>query len=354
MSYNLLTPITNINHIIVEIILKCEELCEQDEKKSVNEFKTIIPYGTANEPYFVASHIFKFLNPNEMNTFRRIKDYKKGLHYIKSKIPINNRVAVNMLSTLGVMKAMCMSTAPIAIYFQSYIHDLLKSLWNRKQDIMVEELKIVEIKLTNERDRRRQLEKLNYELSFLQEGLKNISDFGDTSQKELTILKRKFLISFNLYLVDWHYINEILQKTIILKNINLDKRNKIKLSSKSDFIFDLESSSDPGSDIGYHDLIEYYDFKHISLHDLQNEYSSDDFYFYITQKDTPQINKKYIKLINHIYLENNSQLTRLKENFINAFKNEQLNNIIQNSYLNIIDIRDCLFIEDNKNYLIKK
>ena len=326
MSKNTITlqPI-ECDNIIIKCILNCEKLCNDENKEYINTFKIIVPYGDPSKPYFMASCVFKFLNNNEMNSNRKLKEnYIQDLHYIKAKI-LDKKVAVNMLSTKGVMKAMYVSKAPIAICFQNYIHELLDNLWKTKSELIEIEMKTIEDKLKLSE---RQMDKTN----FLLEGIQNISDFGDSKQKELTILRRKYMKSFALYIVDWQYVNNI-------------------ITAKKTKSYDSDSDSDK---LFNNNAIDEYDYRYITFNQINDPTHSDDYYFYIPENTPSHRLVNNIKHIGYLYFESVEHFHDFKSKFIGTFRERELHNIILNTYFNIIDMNECLFIEKNKEFLIRQ
>ena len=285
------------DNLISKCIMHCKKMHYDADLDYINMFKDISLYGDIETPYFMAKHIFKILNNTENNSSRTLKEYYiQETHYIKAKI-FDKNTAVNMLTKQGVMKAMYMSKLPTALYFQTYMHDILDNLWKTNNDITVSEIKAIEDKL-------KKFEIIN---------IKNIANIKDNSLKELKILKRKYMKQYTLYIIDYNYVNDIIKKSSISYDSN---------------------------------IVNIYNYKNIGCIDLD---CSQTYYYYYLPDSIPSrrlINN--IKIVDYLYFESIEHMQEFKTKLLGSFKDHKLSNIILSTYSIITELNERLFIEKNK------
>jgi hypothetical protein len=336
-----LKAIENTTDITTEIIRKCEEILYDDaEYKKLKEegydFTKVIPYGNPEDPSFQANQVFKFINPNELNIFRRLgKYFTEDLHYFKAKITIDKRDPVNMLTRKGLMKAMYMGKTKLAETFQEYIFILLDGLWKRHKEIMVSEMTTTKKLLEAERERRQDAERINRENLFLREAY--ASDFDTTSDEktELAILRRQHMSVYYLYLVDWTHVNSKYWKSRKEAKPKAAPQPKPAAAVKSPNIIegiDLHSDDEPAEEKAqpaprravkaditapHKDGIQDpYDAEFLTISDLENN-ENEEYYFYISHTES---DKEYLRLITPIYLDKAAHYNKMVDYIVNGEK----------------------------------
>ena len=340
-----LKPITFTVDITTEIIRRCEVKLQNDEeymklKSDGLDFKMVIPYGNPEDPCFQVNQVFRFINPNELNIYRKLgKYFTDGRHYFKAKITNDKKEPCNMFTRHGLMKAMYMGKTPLAEMFQNYVFDLLDGLWKRHKELMITEMKITEKNLEEERTKRREAEIVNLQNIHLQEAYCNDFVAGDPANTELKILRRLYLTKYYVYVADWSHVNAKYWKSDITKIKEPVPQKKIAADKTNSGVvngIDLNSSDDEESAVDktvstrekpsknliltnpHKDGIqEPYEFEFLKLRDLENG-ENEEYYFYISNKEITENKKSNFKFITHIYLDKPKHFTEMSKFIING------------------------------------
>jgi len=341
-----LKPIENTTDITTEIIRRCEQiLCDDVDYNKLKEdgynFTTVIPYGNPEDPCFQANQVFKFINPNEQNVHRRLgKYFTEGRHYFKAKITNDKRDPPNMLTRKGLMKAMYMGKTKLAETFQDYVFTLLDGLWKRHKEVVVSEMKAVEKQLEEERGKRREAEIINKQNIFLREAYCNDFSSNESNETELAIMRRQYLTTYYVYLVDWQYVNAKYWKKFPSDEKEPVKQPRKKTAEVKETVYegiDLNSDSDDSDastmekslkdkrskksklDVTQphkNGIQEPYEMNYINMRDLENG-ENEEYYFYISAKECT---KDHFKLIMPIQLDKTKHYTEMINYIINGEK----------------------------------
>jgi hypothetical protein len=164
-------------------------------------------------------------------------------------------------------------------------------------------------------------EKLNRENIFLQDNHINEYEGSNDDLTELAILRVQHMTVYYLYLVDWHYVNskywssrkdsgkpkpiklpkpaEPVKSPAIIEGINLnsddDDSAPEEKAAPTPRRVPKPDTSEPHPD----GIPDVYEFEFLDLADMKNQ-DSEEYYFYITSKESKQ---DYIKLIKPLYID---------------------------------------------------
>lgn len=341
-----LAPVEDTTDITTEIIRRCEELIKSDDmeeyqtqKRDGRDFKSILAYGTPYEPYFHAKTVFRTINITN-DKYHIKKHLKLGMHYIKAKITEDNNSADNMLTREGLTKVMYMGKTKLAEAFQHYVFTLLDGLWKRHKEVVVSEMRVTEKQLEEERGKRREAEIINKQNIFLREAYCNDFSSNESDETELTILRRQYLTTYYVYLVDWQYVNAKYWKKFPSDGKEPVRQPRKKTAEVKETVYegiDLNSDSDDSDastmekslkdkrskksklDVTQphkNGIQEPYEMNYINMRDLENG-ENEEYYFYISAKECT---KDHFKLIMPIQLDKAKHYTEMLNYIVNGEK----------------------------------
>ena len=378
MEYKVLNPVSYTTDITTEIIKICEESLHSDpeymelNKDGIN-FHSIIPYGSSENPYFLAKTVFKFIGISG-DKYHIKNNLIADIHYIKAKINYNKKDPVNMLSRQGLMKVMYIGKTKLSETFQRYIFDLLDVMWKKNKDMIISELNVITKELETEKLKRKELQLKVDESRFLYEAFADEENHGIEDHKELTILRRKYFKPYYIYVMNWDNIHEKCNKQlttpIVKTKMRKKKSNEYEGINLSDTDEETKSNKEieliPTANIKKDNqsitqfmstLVDQYDINDIDIKYLkenENEY----FYIKITSKKITKPEADFdsdpaYKFIDVIYLKDACHYNEMKQ-FINENNKEYITGAkyYQLSYAELLNARSRTFIEKNKHILL--
>lgn len=330
-SIPILNAIGKSTDITSEIIRRCEKILKYDEeykkvKEEGNGFTSIIVYEdpyNINEPCFQVNSVIKMVKPNEQHIPRILKkNFRLGKHYFKAKLKDDNRDPSNIFSRRGVMKYMFQEKTQIAEVFQDYVFELLDGLWKRQKELMRLEMKNTDKLLEEEREKRREAERINEQNIEIADAIYN-TDNREQDILELNVLRRRLMTRYYVYLVDWKLVNAKYWKNFP------PEENKIQPRKKRDFVetqtifegIELNSSGDDEPqpqqkrtntsrkklkqidvDKQHPKGLNEYEFIYTDINDIKRD-ENIAYYICITDK---QIKKEGYKFLQYLYLDKSS------------------------------------------------
>ena len=389
ISQFIFEPISITTDITTEIILRCEELLKDNEdyiklKTNKKDFKSILIYGTSTEPLFKALDIYLYVDPSGINKRWFMKHLVQDKHIFKANVRITKTnstktwtkvEAVNMLTRKGLMRALSICNGIIAETFQDYIYELLDNLWKNEKEIIIKQMKCTEKTLESEREKRKIAEHINIQNIIYQDAYINDFQNNDDDQTELLIHRNLNCVKYNLYIVDYNYMNSKYWK---------NKRRVVSVKQKHENI-DINSSDDEekqptkqtqfSCDTPHNDAIQDpYEIDFIQVNDLVSS-ENDEYYFNISSKSIPDTKKEFYKFISFIYIDKtkhfNDMIHILKTGECpnksaypdnkhieyhekdNTASNTPLKNVFKCSYSMILSARSRSFIRIHKDILTK-
>jgi len=331
---------------ITEFIENAETILEtfSEYKKfdSDFKFKKLNVYGTIEKPYFISKYIYQYLYPDSTShnkfirkfgspddTFRN--DYirndnvmicqkskkKNGEEYIY--IP---HIDTNLLSELGLLKAMFMVTTDFTVAFQKLLLGFLTNVRNNETAVWKAQLEITNTQLAEEIKRGDSLDAANFSMNqkiMEQHQITNLmlndDDPRDSDAKELHILRELLMKPLYIYVVSPEYVkpSDKEQKKEQRKESKKPRSKKIQMSTfgmsdDSDSPIDYESDNQSAFQSEFQSAQENYNHMSVTIRDLVGD--PDKLYYIFVSKSKLKEAKHY-KLVHtlKIYTKNDSEKT---------------------------------------------
>lgn len=382
------------SHTFVKKVI--QEHYENIAEKDKENFDKIRVYNTIEEPLFNGIDVYYCLKDTKKKVERMYDDLLDDEILKQQKVSGVSR-PINLITEYGVIHACYLYKNDIALIFQKFMREVIKQLKTKGVATVIEAHNQLAKNLEEERTRRREAEEINIQNIFLRDAYCNDFSNSDDNETELAILRRQYLTTYYIYLVDWQYVNtKYWKKNNTNKNVESTPRKKIdnelsnpiagiNLNSDSDDTGEDEQktkvvrSRKPKNDItephpdGINDS---YELEYIKLNDL--EYSeNDEYYFYISHKELSQ-NSRTFKLITTIQLDKVKHCNEMINYIINGEPNidrtaytvnsyepteiadietdykvkTPIRGVYKTSYSNLISARNRSFIVLNKEIII--
>lgn len=382
------------SHTFVKKVI--QEHYEHIAEKDKENFDKIRVYNTIEEPLFNGIDVYYCLKNTKKKVERMYDDLLDDEILKQQKVSGVNR-PINLITEYGIIHACYLYKNDIALIFQKFMREVIKQLKTKGVATVIEAHNQLAKNLEEERTRRREAEEINIQNIFLRDAYCNDFSNSDDNETELAILRRQYLSTYYIYLVDWQYVNtKYWKKNNTNKKVESAPRKKlddelsspvagINLNSDSDDTGDDEQKSkvvrsrkhktditEPHPD-GINDS---YELDYINLNDLENS-ENDEYYFYISPKELSQ-NSRSFKLITTIqvdklkhynelikYIINGEPIIDRTAYKVNSYEPVEIPNIdsdnkvkppikgvYKTSYSNLISARNRSFIVLNKEIII--
>lgn len=371
-----LSPIDYSNGgVATDFIEKSEKILENFSDYSAFgpefKFRKLDVYGSIENPYFVSSYVYKYIFPHRaknkhgrfLDQFRNDNNEFNVDYMLQSNVSIfqkkkngeygyQNQTSVNLLSEMGLMKAMFMASTEFAITFQKLILNFLKGVRQTHVDVWKKQLLCSKKNLEAERSRRIEVEELNQKNIEISDAIYN-TDNRDQNNLELNILRRKAMSRYSVYLVDWQFINTKYWKQYPMdgKTHNPPKNNKF-IKHTQNIIEGIDLNSDDELTIPttktrtfkkinlleqHPKGIESYQHTYKGLEDLEQDENTP-YYIHISNKEI-QKDKEHYKFLRFLYMDKESRGIHYKT-MIDIIKNgEKYNN--KSAYTNMHKISNA-------------
>lgn len=369
-------------------------ISEQDQEN----FNKIRVYNTVKEPLFNGIDVYYCLKKTKDNIKRMYNDLLDDEVLRKQKVDGINR-PINLITEYGIIHACYLYKNDIAIMFQKFMREVIKQLKEKGVATVIEANRELGKVLEEERDHRREAERINRQNIQLQEVFHNPADMGDQERTELVILRRETQKQYYVYVVDWEYMNAKFWKKYApkeeKKKIQPPKKNRI---TPLDSVFegiDINSSDSELDETvekvekrrrkkyditephpkGIQDSYSLYD---VDLQELESD-ENIDYYFCIRPKEITEKKKEYFKFIRYIDIKDSKHYRNMIEIIVNGnvynnttsypvnsvlpeYKNEEYfekittpdSDVFQKTYSEIIDARNSSFINIHKDILVNE
>jgi hypothetical protein len=334
-------------------------------------FDKIRVYNTVDNPLFNGSDVYYCLKKTQDN----IKRMYGGLlddEVLRQKKVNTQNSRINLITEYGVIHACYLYKNDIAIVFQKFMREVIKQLKNTGVATVIAAHNQLSKVLEEEQCKRRDAEIINKQNIFLQDAYCNDFVSNDDNETELTILRRQYLTTYYVYLVDWQYVNakywntfpsstkipvrkprkKTFEPTVatLFEGIELNSDsddncvNKSTNSTKKKRKKTKDDTTKPHKD----GIQEPYEMKFIDLRDLES-CENDEYYFYISAKETT---KDHFKLIMPIQLDKSKHYTEMTRYITNGEKIIDRTAYPNNAYESI-ELKNNMF-DDNSSTPVSK
>lgn len=382
------------SHTFVKKVI--QEHYEHISEKDKENFDKIRVYNTIEDPLFNGIDVYYCLKNTKKKVERMYDDLLDDEILKQQKVSGVNR-PINLITEHGVIHACYLYKNEIALIFQKFMREVIKQLKTKGVATVIEAHNQLAKNLEEERTRRREAEEINIQNIFLRDAYCNDFSNSNDYETELAILRRQYLTTYYIYLVDWQYVNtKYWKKNNTNKPIDKipRKKNVDDLPNIIDGI-DLNSDDSDNNDEQKKKVIkskknkyditephpdginEPYEMNYIKLNDLEC-YENDEYYFYISPKElsnssrtfklitTIQIDKlkHYNEMIKYIMngettidatgypINSYEPVEIINNNSCNDKVKTPIKGVYKTSYSTIISARDRSFIILNKDVIL--
>lgn len=340
MSTKIYQEIDGSHTFVKKVIMEhYEHISEQDKEN----FDKIRVYNTVEDPLFSGIDVHYCLKKSKKNIDRMYDGLLDDEVLRQQRVSGVSR-SINLITEYGVIHACYLYKNDIAIVFQKFMREVIKQLKNKGVATVIEAHNQLSKVLEEERTKRREAEVINKQNIFLREAYCNDFASNESDETELAILRRQYLTTYYVYLVDWQYVNakywkvfpknttesygQPRKKTTEIKetvyagiDLNSDSDesdtstmvkslNKVKRSKKSKL--DVNQPHKNG-------IQEPYDIEFIDVYELKNG-ENEEYYFYISSKEIPDSKKENYKFIMPIQLDKTSHYNEMLKYIVNGEK----------------------------------
>jgi hypothetical protein len=257
----------------------------------------------------------------------------------KQKVNTQN-ARINLITEYGVIHACYLYKNDIAIVFQKFMREVIKQLKNTGVATVIEAHNQLSKVLEEERGKRREAEIINKQNIFLREAYCNDFSSNESNETELVIMRRQYLTTYYVYLVDWQYVNAKYWKKFPSDGKEPVRQPRKKTDEVKETVYegiDLNSDSDDSDastmekslkdkrskksklDVTQphkNGIQEPYEMNYINMRDLENG-ENEEYYFYISTKECT---KDHFKLIMPIQLDKTKHYTEMLNYIVNGEK----------------------------------
>jgi prophage antirepressor-like protein len=386
----------NGSHTFVKKIIMehYEHISEQDKKN----FDKIRVYNTVEDPLFSGPDVYFCLKKTNDNIKRMYRDLLDDEVIKKQRVDSKANIT-NLITEYGVIHACYLYKNDIAIVFQKFMREIIKQLKNTGVATVVDAHNQLSKVLEEERGKRREAEIINKQNIYLQEAYCNDFSSNESNETELTILRRQYLTTYYVYLVDWQYVNAKYWKAFPVDGKEpIRQPRKKNVESNEVTLFegiDLNSDSDD-SDISTevkslkvkrskkskldvtqphkNGIQEPYEMECINMKDLEND-ENEEYYFYISAKESTKVHLKFImpiqldkakhytEMLNYIvdgekiidrtaYPINSFESTEIKNNNFDDNVSTPDSKVYKTTYDTLTSARSRSYINMNRELLI--
>ena len=203
MSSKVYQEIDGSHTFVKKVIMEhYDHISEQDKEN----FDKIRVYNTVDDPLFNGSDVYYCLKKTHDNIKRMYRDLLDDEVLNKQKVNTQN-ARINLITEYGVIHACYLYKNDIAIVFQKFMREVIKQLKNTGVATVIEAHNQLSKVLEEERGKRREAEIINKQNIFLREAYCNDFSSNESNETELVIMRRQYLTTYYVYLVDWQYVN---------------------------------------------------------------------------------------------------------------------------------------------------
>jgi hypothetical protein len=336
MSSKVYQEIDGSHTFVKKVIMEhYDHISEQDKEN----FDKIRVYNTVDDPLFNGSDVYYCLKKTHDNIKRMYRDLLDDEVLNKQKVNTQN-ARINLITEYGVIHACYLYKNDIAIVFQKFMREVIKQLKNTGVATVIEAHNQLSKVLEEERGKRREAEIINKQNIFLREAYCNDFSSNESDETELAILRRQYLTTYYVYLVDWQYVNAKYWKKFPSDGkepVRQPRKNTAEVKETVYECIDLNSDSD-NSDASTMEkslkdkrskkskldvtqphkngIQEPYEMNYINMRDLENG-ENEEYYFYINAKECT---KDHFKLIMPIQLDKTKHYTEMLNYIVNGEK----------------------------------
>lgn len=336
MSSKVYQEIDGSHTFVKKVIMEhYDHISEQDKEN----FDKIRVYNTVDDPLFNGSDVYYCLKKTHDNIKRMYRDLLDDEVLKKQKVNIQN-ARINLITEYGVIHACYLYKNDIAIVFQKFMREVIKQLKNTGVATVIEAHNQLSKVLEEERGKRREAEIINKQNIFLREAYCNDFSSNESNETELAIMRRQYLTTYYVYLVDWQYVNAKYWKKFPSDGKEPVRQPRKKTAEVKETVYegiDLNNDSDDSDastmekslkdkrskksklDVTQphkNGIQEPYDMNYINMRDLENG-ENEEYYFYISAKECT---KDHFKLIMPIQLDKTKHYTEMLNYIVNGEK----------------------------------
>jgi hypothetical protein len=336
MSSKVYQEIDGSHTFVKKVIMEhYDHISEQDKEN----FDKIRVYNTVDDPLFNGSDVYYCLKKTHDNIKRMYRDLLDDEVLNKQKVNTQN-ARINLITEYGVIHACYLYKNDIAIVFQKFMREVIKQLKNTGVATVIEAHNQLSKVLEEERGKRREAEIINKQNIFLREAYCNDFSSNESNETELVIMRRQYLTTYYVYLVDWQYVNAKYWKKFPSDGKEPVRQPRKKTAEVKETVYegiDLNSDSDDSDastmekslkdkrskksklDVTQphkNGIQEPYEMNYINMRDLENG-ENEEYYFYISAKECT---KDHFKLIMPIQLDKTKHYTEMINYIVNGEK----------------------------------
>lgn len=336
MSSKVYQEIDGSHTFVKKVIMEhYDHISEQDKEN----FDKIRVYNTVDDPLFNGSDVYYCLKKTHDNIKRMYRDLLDDEVLNKQKVNTQN-ARINLITEYGVIHACYLYKNDIAIVFQKFMREVIKQLKNTGVATVIEAHNQLSKVLEEERGKRREAEIINKQNIFLREAYCNDFSSNESNETELAIMRRQYLTTYYVYLVDWQYVNAKYWKKFPSDGKEPVRQPRKKTAEVKETVYegiDLNSDSDDSDastmekslkdkrskksklDVTQphkNGIQEPYEMNYINMRDLENG-ENEEYYFYISAKECT---KDHFKLIMPIQLDKTKHYTEMINYIVNGEK----------------------------------